>query len=125
MQEAVKSQDSGTAAAYSKRIILKSRGRILFLPVSGIRWIGAEENYVRICMENETHLLREAIGRIEEKLDPQTFRRIHRSFIVNLEFVSEVRTETSGESVVILSNGQKLAMSRSYRSRMNRWLMSR
>ena len=44
--------------AYSNRIVFKSRGRILFLPVSDIRWIGAEENYVRVCTETESHLLR-------------------------------------------------------------------
>jgi two-component system LytT family response regulator len=92
------------------------------LPVSSIRWIGAEENYVRICTEGESYLLREPIGRLEEKLDPQLFLRVHRSSIVNLQFVKEVRTESSGESVVILMNGQRLSMSRSYRSRINEWL---
>ncbi len=114
---------NGTTS-YSKRIIIRSRGRIIFIPVSSIRWIGAEENYVRISTESETHLLREPISRLEEKLDPQMFRRVHRSSIVNLEYVREVRTQSNGESVVILFNGQKLAMSRSYRSRMNQWLMS-
>lgn len=112
-----------TPAGYSKRIIIRSRGRIVFIPVSSIRWIAAEENYVRISTETETHLLREPISRLEEKLDPQMFRRVHRSSIVNLEYVKEVRTQSNGESVVILFNGQKLAMSRSYRSRMNQWLL--
>lgn len=107
---------------YAKRIVFKSRGRILFLPVNNIRWIGAEENYVRICTDNESHLLREPIGRMEEKLDPQMFLRVHRSSIVNLQYVKEVRTETGGESVVVLLSGQKLAMSRSYRTRINEWL---
>ncbi|HEV2575575.1 MAG TPA: LytTR family DNA-binding domain-containing protein [Acidobacteriaceae bacterium] len=107
---------------YSKRIVFKSRGRIIFLPVSQIRWIGAEENYVRISTDNEMHLLRETMARIEEKLDPQTFLRIHRSSIVNLQFVKEVRTEGNGESAVVLLNGQKLVMSRSYRTRINEWL---
>ncbi|HEX5284342.1 MAG TPA: LytTR family DNA-binding domain-containing protein [Bryocella sp.] len=107
---------------YSKRIVFKSRGRIIFLPVSQIRWIGAEENYVRISTDNEMHLLRETMARIEEKLDPQTFLRIHRSSIVNLQFVKEVRTEGNGESSVVLLNGQKLVMSRSYRTRINEWL---
>lgn len=109
---------------YTNRIVLRSRGRIQFIPVAAIRWIAAEENYVRICSDTESHLLREPISRLEARLDPQKFRRIHRSSIVNLECVKEVRTESNGESVVILSNGQRLAMSRSYRSRMNQWLMS-
>jgi two-component system LytT family response regulator len=107
---------------YTNRIVFKSRGRILFLPVSEIRWIGAEENYVRICTQLQTHLLRETMSRIEEKLDPQLFLRVHRSSIVNLQFVKEVRTDADGECMVVLVNGQKVAMSRSYRSRIQEWL---
>jgi two-component system, LytTR family, response regulator len=107
---------------FSRRIVFKSRGRILFLPLSEIRWVGAEENYVRICTQTETHLLRETMSRIEERLDPQMFLRVHRSSIVNLQFVKEVRTDADGECVVILVNGQKIAMSRSYRSRIQDWL---
>lgn len=119
----VSSQSSESVAGqYAKRIVFKSRGRILFLPVGSIRWIGAEENYVRICTDNESHLLREPIGRMEEKLDPQMFLRVHRSSIVNLQYVKEVRTESGGESVVVLLGGQKLAMSRGYRSRITEWL---
>jgi len=107
---------------YTQRIVFKSRGRILFLPVSEIRWIGAEENYVRICTQSETHLLRETMSRLEERLDPQVFLRVHRSSIVNLQYVKEVRTDADGECLVMLVNGQKVAMSRSYRSRIQDWL---
>jgi two-component system, LytTR family, response regulator len=103
---------------HTTRIVFKSRGRILFLPVSEIRWIGAEENYVRLCTERETHLLRETMAHLEERLDPHSFLRVHRSFIVNLQFVKEVRTEHDGESSVIMLDGQKIAMSRSYKSRI-------
>jgi len=108
---------------YSTRIVFKSRGRILFLPVTEIRWIGAEENYVRISTESETHLLRETMARLEERLDPQMFLRVHRSSIVNLQFVKEVRTEPNGEFAVVLVDGRKIPMSRSYRSRVNEWLI--
>jgi two-component system LytT family response regulator len=90
----------------------------VFLPVSDIRWISAEENYVRIRTNSETHLLRETMVRLQEKLDPETFLRIHRSSIVNLQHVKEVRTEADGEYTVQLVNGDKLTMSRSYRSRI-------
>jgi two-component system, LytTR family, response regulator len=108
--------------SYTTRIVFKSRGRILFLSVSDIRWIGAEENYVRICTEAETHLLRETMSHLEEKLDPQMFMRVHRSAIVNLQYLKEVRTEPNGEFTVVMVNGQKVAMSRSYHARISDWL---
>jgi two-component system LytT family response regulator len=124
----VNQQPAGNGSAvqsgnhYTTRIVFKSRGRIVFLPVSDIRWITAEENYVRICTQSETHLLRETMARLEEKLDPDMFLRVHRSSIVNLQQVKEVRTEADGEYSVVLVNGEKLTMSRGYRSRINGWL---
>ncbi len=108
---------------YTTRMVFKSRGSILFLPVSEIRWIAAEENYVRINTGAETHLLRETMARLEERLDPEMFLRVHRSSIVNLQYVKEVRTEPSGDFSVVLVNGQKVPMSRSYRSRVGEWLI--
>jgi two-component system LytT family response regulator len=108
--------------SYADRIVFKSRGRILFLPVSEIRWIGAEENYVRICTGTETHLLRETMSSIEKRLDPELFLRVHRSAIVNLHFVKEVRTEAKGDFCVHLRNGQKVSMSRSYHARIGEFL---
>jgi two-component system LytT family response regulator len=103
-------------------MVFKSRGRILFLPVSDIRWIGAEENYVRISTGSESHLLRETISRVEERLDPDMFLRVHRSTIVNLQFVKEVRTDPPSEFTVVMMNGEKISMSRSYHSRVGELL---
>jgi two-component system, LytTR family, response regulator len=107
---------------YTKRIVFKSRGRILFLPVSEIRWIQAEENYVRLCTGSETHLLRETMTHLTEKLDPEVFLRVHRSFIVNLQYMKEVRTGKDGESAVLLADGQVIGVSRGYRSRIRELL---
>jgi two-component system, LytTR family, response regulator len=118
-------QGNGASQApslYTNRIIFKSRGRILFLPVTDIRWIGAEGNYVRLCTATETHLLRETMARLESRLDPRGFLRVHRSFIVNLKYVKEVRREGSGESVVVLDSGHKVALGRSYRAYLNEQL---
>jgi len=109
------------------RIVFKSRGRILFLHASEIRWIGAEENYVRISNGTESHLLRDTISSMEERLDPKMFLRVHRSAIVNLNYVKEIRTDPKGDFVVQLLNGQIVPMSRSYHARirhlLGRWMM--
>jgi len=107
---------------YTNRIVFKSRGRILFLPVSDIRWIGAEGNYVRLSTATETHLLRETMAHLEQRLDPRGFLRVHRSFMVNLKYVKEVRRESNGDSVVIMDSGHKVALGRSYRASLNQQL---
>ncbi|HEX5235810.1 MAG TPA: LytTR family DNA-binding domain-containing protein [Silvibacterium sp.] len=104
---------------YTTRIVFKSKGRILFLPVTDIRWVMAEENYMRICTERESHLLRETMAHLEARLDPASFIRVHRSTIVNLHYVKEIRTDTpGGEPFVLMRDGQKLPLSRGYRSRI-------
>jgi two-component system LytT family response regulator len=104
---------------YTTRVVFKSKGRILFLPVTDIRWIGAEENYVRICTDRESHLLRETMAHFETRLNPDFFIRVHRSAIVNLQYVKEIRTDTpEGESFVLMHDGQKLPVSRGYRARI-------
>ena len=107
---------------YTNRIVFKSRGRILFLSVSDLRWIGAEGNYVRLCTATENHLLRETMAHVEERLDPREFLRVHRSFIVNLKYVKEVRRDADGDSVVVMDNGQKVALGRSFRSALKQQL---
>src|ERR1700682_1250603 len=64
---------SGAKSPYASRLVFKSRGRIVFLPVSDIRRISADENYVRICTQSETHLLRETMAHLEDRLDPEMF----------------------------------------------------
>jgi len=104
---------------YTNRLVFRSKGRILFLPIADIRWIGAEENYVRICAGKETHMLRNTMANFETKLDPEVFLRIHRSAIVNLQHVKEFRTDANeGECFVTMSDGHKLPVSRGYRSRI-------
>ncbi|MGI8772579.1 MAG: LytR/AlgR family response regulator transcription factor, partial [Acidobacteriaceae bacterium] len=110
--------------AYTTRVVFKSKGRILFLPVEEIRWIGAEENYIRICTEREAHLLRETMARFEAKLDPKTFLRVHRSAIVNLQHVKEIRTDApEGDGFVVMRDGQRVPISRAYRARITQLLV--
>ena len=109
---------SSTTEAYTTRLVFKSRGRMVFVPVSEIRWIAAEENYVRVCTERETHLLRGTMTSFEQKLDPRMFLRVHRSGMVNLQFVKGVGTGERGDFVVHLASGHRVAMSRSYHARL-------
>lgn len=111
--------------SFETRLVFKSKGRILFLPVVDIHWIGAEENYVRICTARDNHLLRETMAHFETKLDPSSFLRVHRSAIVNLQHVQEIRSGSNeGDSFVLMQGGQRVPLSRSYRSRISQLLTS-
>jgi two-component system LytT family response regulator len=104
---------------YTNRLVFRSKGRILFLQIAEIRWIGAEENYVRISAGKESHMLRNTMANFETRLDPEVFLRVHRSAIINLQHVKEFRSDGSDrECFVTMSDGQKLPVSRGYRSRI-------
>lgn len=101
---------------YATQINVATRGRIQFLSIEDVRWIKAEENYARICTGRESYLIRETIQSLENRLDPEMFMRVHRSAIVNLRHVREIRRKELGASL-ILSGGHQVPLSRTYRSR--------
>ncbi|MBI2515798.1 MAG: response regulator transcription factor [Opitutae bacterium] len=101
-----------------ERILLKTGGEIFFLKADEIDWIEAEGDYMKFHAGGRTHLLRETMGRLEEKLDPKRFVRIHRSTIVNLDRVKKLSPSFAGEYAVILADGTKLRLSRSYHERL-------
>ena len=91
---------------------VRTDGRIVLVPPAEIDWIEAEGDYVRIHAGAETHLLRAHMHELETRLGPEQFFRIHRSTLVNLEAVKEVRPVHEGESVVVLRSGRRLTASR-------------
>jgi two-component system LytT family response regulator len=101
--------------AYLERVVIKAQGRVFFLKVDEIDWIEAAGNYVSLHVKKESYLLRETISGLAAQLDPARFPRIHRSQIVNLDRVRELRPWSHGEYHVLLHDGQQLTLSRSYR----------
>lgn len=100
------------------RLVIKSSGRVSFLKVNEIDWIASEGNYVRLHVRKETHLLRETLNQMEERLDSDQFRRIHRSTIVNLDRIKELQPWFHGEYRVLLQDGTRLLLSRKYREKL-------
>jgi two-component system, LytTR family, response regulator len=100
------------------RIVVKTAGRIHFLRVDDVDWIDAAGNYVRLNVNGKSHLLRETMTGIEEKLDPDRFVRIHRSAIVNIERIKELVPGAHGDFEVVLQSGARLPLSRSCRDRL-------
>jgi two-component system LytT family response regulator len=104
--------------APTERLLVKSGGRLIFLRADEIEWVEAAGNYVRVHVGSTSHLLRETMHAIEERLDPERFFRIHRCRIVNMEHVQELQPWSNGEYVVVLRSGTRLALSRGYRDRL-------
>ena len=103
---------------FVERLMIKSSGRVYFIRADEINWVQAEGNYVRIHAGKETHFLRETLGAMEARLDPNKFVRIHRSTIANIESIEELRPLVSGDYVVILRDGERLTMSRSHKDKL-------
>lgn len=101
------------------RLVIKSSGRVSFLKVNEIDWIASEGNYVRLHVGKETHLLRETLNQMEERLDSDQFRRIRRSTIVNLDRIKELQPWFHGEYRVLLQDGTRLLLSRKYREKLH------
>ncbi len=108
----------GERRKYAERLVVKAGGKERLLPVEAIDWFEAAGNYVRLHVGGERLLLRETMARLEVRLDPERFFRIHRSTIVNLTRVKEMEPWFHGDYMVRLHDGQQLTLSRSYRPRL-------
>ncbi|MCP5113752.1 MAG: response regulator transcription factor, partial [bacterium] len=102
----------GGRKRYPARIPVKSSGKIIFLRIPDIDWVEAADNYVCLHVAGETHLLRETMTGLEERLDPEQFARIHRSTTVNLDRANELRNWFHGEHLVVLRAGTEPNLSR-------------
>ena len=99
-------------------LVIRAKGRVVFVKLSEIDWIEASANYVRLNAGKESHLVRESMSRILERLNPSHFIRIHRSTIVNFQQIKELIPVNSGEYVVVLKSGKELSCSRGYRAEL-------
>ena len=105
-------------AARDGRLLLHDRGRVFFVDVGDVDWIESDGDYVRVHAGRHTHLVRVTMQTMERTLDPDRFARIHRSSLVNLSKIVELRPHTSREWTVVLNHGVKLRLSRRYRARL-------
>jgi two-component system LytT family response regulator len=99
----------------AERLVVKSGGKLLFVPLSEIDWVEGSGNNVKIHAGVRVLTSRTTMGDLEERLDPERFVRIHRSAIVNIGRVREIAPLMAGASLVTLADGTRLTMSRGYR----------
>jgi two-component system LytT family response regulator len=101
---------------YLHRLAVQSRDRVVFVKTDAIDRIEAAEKYVRIYTENRTFLLRGSMKSVEQKLDPKKFIRVHRSWIVNIDYINEIQPWFNGNFMITLLNGLQISSGRTYRN---------
>jgi two-component system LytT family response regulator len=99
-----------------ERMVVKSGSRLILLRKDAIEWVEAQGDYIRLHVGKEAHLLRETMAAVTERLDSPRFVRIHRSRIVNLDFVRELQPLWGGDYKVLMRDGTQLTLSRTYRA---------
>ena len=103
---------------YAVRFTVRDGERYVLVRVADVDWAEASANYVRLHVGPRTFQMRTTMSDLERQLDPVQFARIHRSAIVNLDRVREIRPEWHGEYEVALTTGATLRLSRGYRDRL-------
>jgi len=105
---------------WTKRFLVRTRDRLLVVPTETIDWIEAADYYATLHAGGASHLLSETMMELERRLDPDRFVRVHRSAIVNLERVCEVRPLFRGDAVLVLVGGAEVRLSRARRREFER-----
>jgi two-component system LytT family response regulator len=106
------------SSTYLHRVVVREGERIFFVATADVVHLTAEGNYVRVHTADASHLIRGTLSDLETRLDPKQFARIHRSAIVNIEAIKEVRPHFHGDYIVVLKRGETLRLSRRYQQRL-------
>ena len=99
-----------------RRLLVRDRDRAFFVPADDILWLAAAANYVRLATrEGKFYLVRGTLAEFEDQLDPQRFLRVHRSTIINLDHVQEVRRDEMHRYSAFTADGRSHRVSRTAR----------
>ena len=115
-------EEDEVAGRFEKLINIKDRGQIFRVEIDSIEHIEAAGDYMCIYTGDNSLILRETMKDLERRLDPRVFQRVHRSTIVNLNQVRQVKPHTNGECFLVLDSGAQVKVSRSYRDVVARFV---
>lgn len=99
-----------------ERFLVRKLGTEFLVPARDIEWLEAAENYVNLHVRGRVYPLRSTMAAIQERLDAQQFVRVHRSYIVNLEFLEQIEPLETGDARLVLKGGARVPCSRRYRA---------
>jgi len=114
-----------TTKQYLDRVAVRDDGVLKVVRIPDVDWLETDGNYIRLHVGAASHLLRATAASIEPQLDPRSFIRVHRRYIVNVDRIVEVQPWFAGDAVLVLRNGAKLRVSRTYRERLHARLGAR
>jgi two-component system LytT family response regulator len=109
-------------SSFVRRFLVRTREKVLLLKSDDLEWIEAADYYVSLHTGGKSYLLRQTMAEIERQLDPAKFVRVHRSAIVNLERVREMHPLFRGDSVLVLTDGTQIRLSRARREEFEKRL---
>ena len=104
------------------RFVVRSADEIYFVKAADVLWIESAGNYVKLHVGGGEHIVRTSLRELEKRLDPAIFVRVHRSAVVNLDFIKKLEPYFHGEFVITLKDGSRLTSSRSYSARLRELL---
>jgi two-component system LytT family response regulator len=110
--------DRAGPAVHLQRFVIKSGAGYRLVPAAEVASFEAQGNYVRLTTGAGQHLLRITMAELERRLDPRRFARIHRSTMVNIDRIKEITPAWHGDFEVLLTDGQRLRLSRNFRERL-------
>jgi two-component system LytT family response regulator len=114
--------DLSESRRFLTRMPVKVAGKFIVIDLADVDWISAADNYVTLHAGGEEYLARDTMDRLERELDPDRFVRIHRSAIVQVDRIKELLPDFHGDFTVVLRNGTRVTLSRTYRAKVEQVL---
>ena len=111
-----------TRPTHVTRLIVREVGRIVVIPASDVDWIEGADYYARLHVAQRSHLIRESLSSLEQRLDPAQFLRLHRSAIANLSRIRIVEAAERGDGVAVLTTGARIKVTAARRAELERRL---
>ena len=110
--------------SYVARLPARTPSGTAFIDLDTVDWMDAADNYVRLHVRGREYFVRDTLASLETQLDPARFVRVHRSAIVRIDRVVEIRPETHGDAELVLRDGTRIPVSRTFRSQVQAALRS-
>jgi two-component system LytT family response regulator len=110
-----------TTRRYPRRVAVRTTDRFVVVDWTEVDWLEAADNYVTLHVGAREFLLRDTLASLEKQLDPERFGRIHRSALVQFDRVAELHPTTHGDVDLVLRNGVRLTLTRTWREAFQRF----